>query len=83
MRIRYANRLTPADVGQRVVIRRWLRDDAGTTVQSDVIGVLESWSEEGLLTVHSKRGETVVVDQRDILAAKTLPPTTGGRTGSA
>lgn len=74
MRIRYVNRLTRADVGQRVVIRRWVRDERGGMVQSDVVGTLESWSDAGLLVVRTKRDEPVVVNERDILAAKTVPP---------
>lgn len=74
MRIRYVNRLRRDDVGRRVVIRRWVRDEQGGTAQSDVVGVLESWSESGLLSVRSKRDELIVVDERDILAAKTIPP---------
>lgn len=74
MRIRYVNRLSRDDVGRRVVIRRWVRDEQGATAQSDVVGVLESWSESGLLSVRSKRDELILVDERDILAAKTIPP---------
>lgn len=72
--IRYARRLSRDDVGSRVVVRRWVPDEQRGFVPSDVLGQLESWSEEGVLVVRTRRGERVEVDERDILAAKTVPP---------
>ncbi len=72
--VRFVNRLTRDDVGDRVVIRRWVADDERGLVPSDVLGHLESWSEDGVLVVRRKDDELVEVDERDILAAKTIPP---------
>jgi N-acetylglutamate synthase len=74
MRYRYRNRLTRDDVGARVVIRRWVTDEERGLVPSDVLGELESWDDEGRMTVRDKRGEIVEVHEDDILAAKTVPP---------
>lgn len=77
MRFRYVNRLTRADVGARVVVRRWVEDDERGMVPSDVLGVLESWSDDGVLVVRTKRDELVEVDEAAILAAKRVPPPPG------
>ncbi|MBW3576296.1 MAG: hypothetical protein KY462_00865 [Actinobacteria bacterium] len=79
MRARYVNRLTRADVGRRVVVRRWVEDDRRGLVPSDVLGQLESWSDDGVLTIRTRRDEQVQVDERDILAAKSIPPPPAGR----
>ncbi len=79
MRLRYVNRLTRADVGRRVVVRRWVEDAERGQVQSDVLGELQGWSEAGLLTIRTRTGELVEVDERDVLAAKTVPPAPGRR----
>lgn len=72
--VRFVNRLTREDVGDRVVIRRWVTDNERGPVPSDLLGHLESWSHDGILVVRRKDGELVQVDERDILAAKTIPP---------
>lgn len=74
MRYRYENRLTRDDVGSRVVIRRWVEDAERGAVPSDVLGTLESWTDDGVLTVRTKRDELVEVDEASILAARTVPP---------
>ncbi len=79
MRARYVNRLTRADVGRRVVVRRWVEDDRRGLVPSDVLGQLESWSDDGVLTIRTRRDEQVQVDEGDILAAKSIPPPPAGR----
>lgn len=77
MRYRYTNRLTRDDVGSRVVVRRWVPDEERGLAPSDVLGQLESWSEDGVLTIRNKHGERVEVDEGDILAARTVPPPPG------
>jgi N-acetylglutamate synthase len=74
IRYRYENRLTRADVGRRVVVRRWVEDEERGLVPSDVLGVLESWSEGDVLTIRRRDGDLVEVAAEDILAAKTVPP---------
>ncbi|WP_242901035.1 putative acetyltransferase [Actinomadura terrae] len=70
---RFAARLvvsiSGADVGQRVSLRRRLP----TGEYSDVVGVLESWS-DGLLTVRRRTGELVEVPEAIVVAGKVVPP---------
>ena len=74
MRPTFVNRLTREDVGDRVVVRRWVEDADRGMVPSDVLGYLESWSDAGVLAIRTKDDSVVEVDERDILAAKTIPP---------
>lgn len=74
MRIRYENRLTRDDVGQRVVVRRWVTDEERGPVPSDVLGELAAWSDGGVLRIRRRDGEVVEVHEADILAAKIVPP---------
>ena len=66
----YVVRITPADVGARVVIRRRI---PGPLPLSDVLGTLESWS-EGVLTVRQNDGTPVAVPEDDLVAARVVPP---------
>jgi hypothetical protein len=61
--------VTPADVGERVSLRRRLP----TGEYSDVVGVLESWS-NGVLTVRRRTGEPVTVPEEIVVAGKVVPP---------
>jgi hypothetical protein len=69
VRFRYVVRLTPADVGQRVVIR-WRRPDGEVT---DVLGTLEACDSRSF-TIRTARGELVVVPRARALAGKVVPP---------
>jgi hypothetical protein len=62
-------KITSADVGQRVSLRRRLP----TGEYSDVVGVLESWS-GGVLTVRRRTGEPVEVPEGIVVAGKVVPP---------
>jgi hypothetical protein len=66
----YVVRITPADVGARVVIRRRI---AGPQTLSDVLGILESWHDD-VLAVRTASGEVVQVPRDDIVAARRVPP---------
>jgi hypothetical protein len=72
----YVVRITPADVGARVVIRRRI---AGPPTLSDVLGILESWDDD-VLAVRTASGELVRVPRDDIVAARPVPPR-AARTG--
>ncbi|MFC5185431.1 putative acetyltransferase [Actinomadura harenae] len=61
--------VTPADVGERVSLRRRLP----TGEYSDVVGVLESWS-GGVLEVRRRNGELVDVPEGIVVAGKVVPP---------
>lgn len=60
--------MTPADVGSRVTLRRRVEDGV-----SDVVGVLESWS-EGVLSVRRRDDVVVTVAEVDLVAGKVVPP---------
>jgi hypothetical protein len=60
--------ISPADVGERVTIRRRLGDRLG-----DVVGELISW-ESGVLTVRRRNGEIVQIAENTLVAAKVVPP---------
>jgi hypothetical protein len=73
MRYRYAVRIGPADVGQRVVVR-WRRPAAGGGDEvADVVGPLEAAGEDGF-AVRNRRGELVEIPRERALAARVVPP---------
>jgi hypothetical protein len=88
MRYRYSMRVGASDVGSRVVIR-WRRPSSGSGSDSgsgggprpgpgsdevaDVLGVLESLSDEAFV-VRKASGELVTVPRDRVLAAKPVPP---------
>ena len=72
MRYRLVVRLTPADVGQRVVIRwRPGADDSGP--MTDVLGILEEYGAESF-TVRNRDGQRVVIPRARAVAGKVVPP---------
>lgn len=66
--VRLARRLSPADVGRRVMVRHRLPDGA-----TDVLGDLVRW-DAGVLTVRRADGSEVRVAEGDVLAGKPVPP---------
>ena len=73
MHYRLEVRLTPADVGQRVVIR-WRRPALGGGEEiADVLGILEE-ADAGSFTVRTRDGTLVVVPAGRALAGKVVPP---------
>ncbi len=66
-------RLTPADTGRRVVVRRRLGVEAGRAVYGDVLGLLESWA-GGTLVIIRRDGERVTVPEDTVVAGKPVPP---------
>lgn len=73
VRYRLEVRLTPADVGQRVVIR-WRRPTPGDgEAVVDVLGILEE-AEAGSFSVRTADGKLVVVPAGRALAEKVVPP---------
>jgi N-acetylglutamate synthase len=74
-------RLTPADIGQRVVIR-WRRPTPGDGEEvADVLGILEE-ADTDSFSVRTRDGKLVVVPARLALAGKVVPPPPARR-GSA
>jgi GNAT superfamily N-acetyltransferase len=63
-------------VGQRVVVRRVLRGERGPTggpAFTDVLGVMETWS-EGRARVRTADGDLVDIAVADIVSGKPVPP---------
>jgi len=72
VRYRLVVRLTPADVGQRVVIRwRPGPDDSGP--MTDVLGILEEYGAESF-TVRNRDGQRVLIPRARAVAGKVVPP---------
>ncbi|SNQ48857.1 hypothetical protein FRACA_2850004 [Frankia canadensis] len=65
----YVVRITRADIGARVMIRRRI---PGPIPLSDVLGTLRSWSSH-VLTVETADGSAVQVTEEDIVAARVVP----------
>jgi hypothetical protein len=66
-------RITPADVGKRVVIR-WRRPGPGDGEQiADVLGILEE-ADDVSFTVRTRDGKLAVIPAERALAGKLVPP---------
>ena len=73
MRYRLEVRLTPADVGQRVVIR-WRPGAEGSTQMTDVLGILEQADDQSFTVRRTRDGQLVVIPRTRALAGKVIPP---------
>ncbi|MBM7790946.1 GNAT family N-acetyltransferase [Tenggerimyces flavus] len=65
--------LSPADVGQRIVVRRKLGVENGRQQYGDVLGVLSSYT-DGVLVIHRRDGSDVAVPEAEVVAGKRVPP---------
>ncbi|MFF4601658.1 GNAT family N-acetyltransferase [Streptomyces sp. NPDC001339] len=65
-------RITRADVGKRVSIRRRTGAGEGEPAFTDVVGVLTSW-DESVLSITRRTGECVRVEESSLVAAKVVP----------
>ncbi|MFI6145049.1 GNAT family N-acetyltransferase [Streptomyces sp. NPDC051109] len=75
-------RITPADVGKRVSVRR-VEDGSGEAPSfTDTVGVLTSW-DQGVLTITRKSGESVHISESSLVAGKIVPPAPARRRGPA
>ncbi|MEV5530669.1 GNAT family N-acetyltransferase [Streptomyces prunicolor] len=73
-------RITAADVGKRVSVRR-LTDTEDTMEKfTDTVGVLTSW-DSGVLTITRKGGESVRIPETSLVAGKVVPPAPARRRG--
>ncbi|UQA93272.1 GNAT family N-acetyltransferase [Streptomyces halobius] len=75
-------RITPADVGKRVSVRRRTGGGPGEAAFTDAVGVLTSWK-EGVLSITRRNGECVRIDEASLVAAKTVPAEPARRRGPA
>ncbi|MET8939542.1 GNAT family N-acetyltransferase [Streptomyces rubiginosohelvolus] len=75
-------RITPADVGKRVSVRR-RTNSGGTGVEfTDVVGVLTSWN-DGVVSITRKSGESVHIVESSLVAGKVVPAAPARRRGPA
>ncbi|MEU9051148.1 GNAT family N-acetyltransferase [Streptomyces sp. NPDC048384] len=75
-------RITAADVGKRVSVRR-LNDPAAEGEKfTDTVGVLASW-DDGVLLITRKSGETVRIAESSLVAGKVVPAAPARRRGPA
>ncbi|MGW3335632.1 GNAT family N-acetyltransferase [Streptomyces rubiginosohelvolus] len=75
-------RITPADVGKRVSVRR-RTGSGGTGAQfTDVVGVLTSWN-DGVVSITRKSGESVHIVESSLVAGKVVPAAPARRRGLA
>ncbi|WP_392899106.1 GNAT family N-acetyltransferase [Streptomyces sp. LN699] len=75
-------RITAADVGKRVSVRRVEDGRSGSPSFTDTIGVLTSWN-DGVLTITRKDGTTVRIAESSLVAGKTVPAAPARRRGPA
>ncbi|MEU6891743.1 GNAT family N-acetyltransferase [Streptomyces sp. NPDC046557] len=75
-------RITHADVGKRVSVRRVEADLSGRPSFTDTVGVLTSWT-EGVLTITRKDGLSVHIAESTLVAGKIVPPAPARRKGPA
>ncbi|KAB1987779.1 GNAT family N-acetyltransferase [Streptomyces triticiradicis] len=75
-------RVTAADVGKRVSVRR-LTDNGDTMEKfTDTVGVLTSW-DDGVLLITRRTGERVRIAESSLVAAKVVPSAPARRRGPA
>ncbi len=75
-------RITAADVGKRVSVRRL--GEPGVTGEkfTDTVGVLTSW-DNGVLLITRRDGESVRIPESSLVAGKVVPPAPARRRGPA
>jgi len=74
MRYRLEVRLTPADIGKRVVIRWRPPGAADSKLMTDVLGILEQADDQAFTVRRTRDGQVVVVPRERALAGKVVPP---------
>ncbi|MFD7429894.1 GNAT family N-acetyltransferase [Streptomyces sp. NPDC059818] len=75
-------RITPADVGKRVSVRRLLQEGPQGPKFTDTVGVLTSW-DTGVLSVTPKSGDCVRIVESSLVAGKVVPSAPPRRRGPA
>jgi 8-oxo-dGTP pyrophosphatase MutT (NUDIX family) len=73
LRARYARRVTPEHIGQRVSVRHLLDDPARGPIPSDVVGRLVGADDEAMLIV-DRQGQLTVLDTTRVLSSRVIPP---------
>jgi ribosomal protein S18 acetylase RimI-like enzyme len=75
-------RITAADVGKRVSVRRLGEPGVAEEKFTDTVGVLTSWN-DGVLLITRRDGETVRIPESALVAGKVVPPAPARRRGPA
>ncbi len=75
-------RITPADVGKRVSVRRRTDSGGAGAEFTDVVGVLTSWN-DGVVSITRKSGESVHIVESSLVAGKVVPAAPARRRGPA
>ncbi|MFE0801143.1 GNAT family N-acetyltransferase [Streptomyces sp. NPDC058812] len=75
-------RITVADVGKRVSVRRLSEPGVAGEKFTDTVGVLTSW-DDGVLQIIRKSGESVRVPESALVAGKVVPSAPARRRGPA
>jgi GNAT superfamily N-acetyltransferase len=75
-------RITTADVGKRVSVRRLSEPGVTEGKFTDTVGVLTSW-DAGVLVITRKSGESVRIDESSLVAGKVVPAAPARRRGPA
>ncbi|MEU2617325.1 GNAT family N-acetyltransferase [Streptomyces sp. NPDC007157] len=80
---RFEVRITAADVGKRVSVRRLAGNGATEEKFTDTVGVLTSWDDDGVLTIIRRDGQIVRIAESALVAAKVVPAAPARRRGPA
>ncbi|MFD4278123.1 GNAT family N-acetyltransferase [Streptomyces cyaneofuscatus] len=75
-------RITPADVGKRVSVRRRSAGGGAGVEFTDTVGVLTSW-DDGVVAITPKSGESVHIVESALVAGKVVPAAPARRRGPA
>jgi ribosomal protein S18 acetylase RimI-like enzyme len=75
-------RITAADVGKRVSVRRMIEHAPAGEKFTDTVGVLTSW-DNGVLLITQKSGESVRIPESSLVAGKVVPAAPARRRGPA
>ncbi|MGX1272168.1 GNAT family N-acetyltransferase [Streptomyces phaeoluteigriseus] len=75
-------RITAADVGKRVSVRRLSEPGVTEGKFTDTVGVLTSW-DSGVLVITRKSGESVRIAESSLVAGKVVPAAPARRRGPA
>ena len=79
MRYRLVVRITTADIGQRVTIRWRPPELDGTSLMTDVLGILEDADDQFFKVRRGRDGQLVVIPRERALAGKVVPRTPPSR----
>ncbi|UFQ17862.1 MULTISPECIES: GNAT family N-acetyltransferase [Streptomyces] len=75
-------RITPADVGKRVSVRRLSETSSPGGKYTDTVGVLTSWT-DGVVLITRRDGASVRIPERSLVAGKVVPSAPARRRGPA